>query len=57
MDKYERSNKKMSCLLYTSYQFLRDHGAAAIFGPGTVIPAAAKEMLVILNKRLAAAHV
>ena len=38
-------------------QFLRDHGAAAIFGPGTVIPAAAKEMLVILNKRLAAAHV
>ena len=34
------------------YQFLRDHGAAAIFGPGTVIPAAAKEMLVILNKRL-----
>lgn len=39
------------------YQFLRDHGAAAIFGPGTVIPAAAKEMLVILNKRLAAAHV
>ena len=39
------------------YQFLRDHGAAAIFGPGTVRPAAAKEMLVILNKRLAAAHV
>ncbi len=39
------------------YQFLRDHGAAAIFGPGTVIPAAAKEMLLILNKRLAAAHV
>lgn len=39
------------------YQFLYDHGAACIFGPGTVIPAAAKEMLVILNKRLAAAHV
>ena len=39
------------------YQFLRDHGAAAIFGPGTVIPAAAKEMLLILNKRLAEAHV
>lgn len=36
------------------YQFLRDHGAACIFGPGTVIPAAAKEMLEILNKRLAA---
>ena len=36
------------------YEFLRSHGAAAIFGPGTVIPAAAKEMLEILNKRLAA---
>lgn len=34
------------------YQFLYDHGAAAIFGPGTVIPVAAKEMLRILNKRL-----
>ena len=39
------------------YQFLYDHGAACIFGPGTVIPAAAKEMLEKLNKRLAAAHV
>lgn len=38
------------------YQFLYDHGAAAIFGPGTVIPAAAKEMLTILNKRLAEAR-
>jgi len=35
------------------YEFLREHGAAAIFGPGTVIPAAAKEMLEILNRRLA----
>ena len=34
------------------YQFLKDHGAAAIYGPGTVIPAAAKEMLQILEKRL-----
>ena len=34
------------------YQFLKDHGAAAIYGPGTVIPAAAKEMLEILEKRL-----
>jgi methylmalonyl-CoA mutase len=34
------------------YQFLYDHGAACIFGPGTVIPAAAKEMLEVLNKRL-----
>ena len=38
------------------YQFLYDHGASAIFGPGTVIPAAAKEMLTILNKRLAEAQ-
>ena len=36
------------------YQFLYDHGAACIFGPGTVIPAAAREMLQVLNKRLAA---
>jgi methylmalonyl-CoA mutase len=35
------------------YQFLYDHGAACIFGPGTVIPAAAREMLIKLNKRLA----
>jgi methylmalonyl-CoA mutase len=34
------------------YLFLFDHGAACIFGPGTVIPAAAKEMLEVLNKRL-----
>jgi methylmalonyl-CoA mutase len=27
------------------YKFLYDHGAAAIFGPGTVIPEAAKELL------------
>ena len=36
------------------YQFLYDHGAACIFGPGTVIPAAAREMLQVLNKRLSA---
>ena len=34
------------------YQFLYDHGAACIFGPGTVIPVAAREMLNVLNKRL-----
>ena len=27
------------------YQFLYDHGAAAIFGPGTVLPVAAKKLL------------
>ena len=35
------------------YQFLKDNGAAAIYGPGTVVPACAREMLEILNKRLA----
>ncbi len=35
------------------YEYLREHGAAAIYGPGTIIPAAAKEMLEILNRRLA----
>ena len=34
------------------YQFLYDHGAAAIFGPGTVIPAAALEMLRVLKERM-----
>ncbi len=34
------------------YDFLYEHGATCIFGPGTVIPVAAKEMLVALNKRL-----
>jgi methylmalonyl-CoA mutase len=34
------------------YQFLYDNGATCIFGPGTVIPAAAKEMLIELKKRL-----
>ena len=34
------------------YEFLRQHGAALIFGPGTVIPVAAKKMLEELNRRL-----
>jgi methylmalonyl-CoA mutase len=34
------------------YQFLYDRGAAAVFGPGTVIPAAAETMLVELARRL-----
>jgi len=34
------------------YDFLREHGAAAIFGPGTVIPEAAKVLLEELNRRL-----
>ncbi|WP_028313792.1 methylmalonyl-CoA mutase [Desulfatibacillum aliphaticivorans] len=35
------------------YQFLREHGASLIFGPGTVIPVAAQKVMVELNKRLA----
>jgi methylmalonyl-CoA mutase len=34
------------------YAFLREHGAAAVFGPGTVIPQAAREILAELNRRL-----
>lgn len=34
------------------YEFLREHGAAAIFGPGTVIPVAARKVLEELNRRL-----
>jgi methylmalonyl-CoA mutase len=36
------------------YPFLREHGAAAIFGPGTVITETAKEILDQLEQRLAA---
>ena len=34
------------------YDFLREHGAAAIFGPGTVIPDAAQALLAEINRRL-----
>lgn len=34
------------------YEYLREHGAAAIFGPGTVIPIAAQKILQELNQRL-----
>ncbi|MDU2065663.1 MAG: methylmalonyl-CoA mutase [Sporomusaceae bacterium] len=34
------------------YEFLRQHGAAAIFGPGTVIPVAAKKILEALLQQL-----
>ena len=34
------------------HQYLYERGAAAIFGPGTVIPAAAQELLDELNRRL-----
>jgi len=34
------------------YEFLRQNGAAAVFGPGTFIPDAAKEILTQLNRTL-----
>jgi methylmalonyl-CoA mutase len=34
------------------YDFLSEHGASAIFGPGTVIPNAAEEILNELNRRV-----
>jgi methylmalonyl-CoA mutase len=34
------------------YDFLYQHGASAIFGPGTVIPVAAQKILTELNERL-----
>lgn len=34
------------------YEFLREHGASLIFGPGTVIPVAAQKVLEEINRRL-----
>jgi methylmalonyl-CoA mutase len=34
------------------YEFLKAHGASAVFGPGTVIPVAARKVLEELNQRL-----
>jgi methylmalonyl-CoA mutase len=34
------------------YDYLKQHGAAAIFGPGTVIPVAAQKVLEEINQRL-----
>ena len=34
------------------YAYLKEHGAACIFGPGSVIPACARETLLMLNSRL-----
>ena len=36
------------------YEFLFEHGAAAVFGPGTPIPKAASEVLEVLRRRRAA---
>ncbi len=34
------------------YDYLYEQGAAAIFGPGTVLPHAAKTIMIKLNERL-----
>ena len=36
------------------YDFLHDAGVAAVFGPGTNIPAAASEIVALLRRRHAA---
>jgi methylmalonyl-CoA mutase len=36
------------------YAYLREHGAAAIFGPGTAVPKAAREVLHAIRSRRAA---
>jgi methylmalonyl-CoA mutase len=36
------------------YPYLREHGAAAIFGPGTAVPKAAREVLLAIKSRRAA---
>jgi len=38
------------------YAFLREHGAALIFGPGTIIPVAAEKLLSELRRRLHASE-
>jgi methylmalonyl-CoA mutase len=34
------------------HEFLKNNGAAAVFGPGTFIPDAVREVLIQLNKRM-----
>jgi methylmalonyl-CoA mutase len=38
------------------YEYLKTNGAAAIFGPGTVIPVAAQKVLEEINRRLTETH-
>ena len=33
------------------YDFLLSHGASAVFGPGTVIPTAARKVMALLQER------
>lgn len=55
LKKLEREDIMVICggvIPAQDYEFLRENGAAAIFGPGTVIPVAAEKLLVELNRRL-----
>jgi len=36
---------------HQDYEFLYEHGAAAIFGPGTKIPTAGIKLMELINKR------
>lgn len=55
LEKLGRSDIMVICggvIPAQDYQFLYDHGAAAIYGPGTSVPVAAKDILEKLNARL-----
>ena len=51
LKKYGREDIKVVCggvIPAKDYEFLYQHGASAIFGPGTVIPDSAKTILKLL---------
>jgi len=53
LKKYGRGDIKVVCggvIPAKDYEFLYEHGACAIFGPGTVIPESAKKILELLLK-------
>jgi methylmalonyl-CoA mutase len=55
LEKYGRSDIMVvigGVIPAQDYQYLYDHGAAAIFGPGTVIPIAAQKVIAELQHRL-----
>lgn len=55
LEKLGRSDIMVICggvIPAQDYQYLYDHGAAAIYGPGTSVPVAARDILEKLNARL-----
>ena len=53
LKEYGREDIKVVCggvIPVKDYEFLYQHGASAIFGPGTVIPDSAKRILELLLK-------